>query len=253
MFHFLVRGTINKTSSTISRTMTTHTIAADPIAIPNFQVWREIAMPTSTYPACVLANNVAAVPSFRAWRDITMPSSNYTVRALAANGAGGLAATSLAQNRNFSLQGAIPPAPKEEERSPITQACSKLPENILLATYLYYKLRAEQVPPGWSNDPVHLEKALSIPVEDCGAQFKVSMPILVFVDHNDVITWYLFEAGAKYYFYSRSCSVYHIKGSGKLVDVLSEIAEVGVKGMMTSVVGRVHGDDLECGSLMVAS
>lgn len=179
------------------------------------------------------------------------------------------------QTRDFSIKGDTPPPVKKAERSPIVQAYHKLPENklavgfstpltacsktILLtlvcqATFLYHKLHPEQIPKGWSNDPVDLERALSIPVSDCGDDFKAPMPILVFVHHNEVITWFLFGAGTKFYFYDRKTSAVHeITESDRLDEVLKMIVDVCAQGIKTALVGKVYGDDLECGSLMAAS
>ncbi len=179
------------------------------------------------------------------------------------------------QTRNFSINGDTPPPVKKAERSPIVQACHKLPENklsvgspkpltvcsknVLLtrvcqATFLYHKLHPKQIPKGWSNDPVDLERALSIPVSDCGDDFKAPMHILVFVHHNEAITWFLFGAGTKFYFYDRkTSSVHEITESDRLDEVLKMIVDVRAEGMETALVGKVYEDDLECGSLMAAS
>jgi hypothetical protein len=127
-------------------------------------------------------------------------------------------------------------------------------QHICQSTFLFHRLNVDQVPSGWSNDPKDLEKALSIPVQDCGDSFKEPMPVLVFIHHHEVITWYIFEASGKYYLYSRlTSSLHQIDEPGNLDEVLAKLAESGTERVRTVHVGRVYGDDLECGSLMAAS
>ncbi|KAK4695967.1 hypothetical protein P7C71_g1873, partial [Lecanoromycetidae sp. Uapishka_2] len=218
--------------------------------MPSLQVGRGIAMPCSTFPSRVLATNHGATLSFKTSQHITMLPSRFAIRALAAKGP----ATPFVQHRNFAMQGAVPPAPRREEPEPITQACHRLPNFRLTLTFLFYRLRTSQVPPGWSNNPADLEKALTIPVHRCGNAFKAAMPILVLVDHDELISWYLFAAGGKYYLYSHlSGSVHEITESRKLELILEKISESSVGSVMTALVGRVHDDELGSESCMVAS
>lgn len=178
--------------------------------------------------------------------------------------------------RTFSMKGDTPPAAKELEPSPITQACHKLPQHKLQVsssttvaalsqskpltgisqpTFLYHKLADDKVPSGWSNDPAKLEGALGIHVEDCGLEFKAAMPIMVALAQDGAtVEWYLFETHGKYYFYQRkTVGLFFIMEPTRLEDILTKITSVGVGNIDMVLVGRVHGDDLECGSLMAAS
>jgi len=162
--------------------------------------------------------------------------------------------------RALAMMRETPPITRKIEPSPATQACCKLPENEDRSTFLFYKLKADQVPYGWSNNPANLEKTLSIPMQGLGYRFKPTMPILVLLQ-DDVIMWYLFEAMGKYHLYNRSShSAYEITESKKLDEVLEKLDEIlenidesSAEGVQPSIAGGVHGEDLEYGSLMAAS
>lgn len=78
------------------------------------------------------------------------------------------------------------------------------------------------------------------------------MPVLVRME-DEVMVWYLFEAGFKYYFYSGvSSSVHEITEAMSLSRILEKIKESGVGSLTTLVVGRILGEELECGGLVVA-
>lgn len=174
----------------------------------------------------------------------------------------------MQQYRYLSMKGDTPPLPKKVERSPVTQACHKLPEfklqvssaildtvclkDALLigmsqATFLYHKLPTEQIPSGWSNNPVELEKALRIPVQDCGLDFKAQMPILVaLAQDKSTIEWYFFENQGRFYlYYLMDDYVHWIMEPSKLEYILKKLAKPDAGGLETLLAGRVHSDVLD--------
>ncbi|KAK4695964.1 hypothetical protein P7C71_g1874, partial [Lecanoromycetidae sp. Uapishka_2] len=216
------------------------------------------------------SNSQVTVPKARSDRFVSSTNPKFaftTTRLRRSSLLNRTIASSVQKARNFSVKDDTTPIAKDEV-SPTTQTSCNLSEfksevetstpstaywNDLSQaitpeiTFWYRELCPERIPSGWSNDPMDLDRALAIPVEDCGLDTMACVPILVELAQDDAaIERYLFEIYGRFYFYHRkSEGVFLIMESGYLIDVLDKLADVGAENVETGFIGNIFWEEVE--------